>query len=189
MICLIWESKARDQRKSAFVFCPCLRVVSVYMLVTFTLPMIYFCFCFFVFGCEPMICLNCERKEDIKENIFFLLFFCRYFWERENSSHIGGVYCIDIFGCIYGHLLDRWDWDYNTVPWRICQNLLDHLGAVWSRFFHHPIFITHYLSLNFSHLFGIITQFSSLNIFHTICGTYMSIGVTFFFFSTQTHRS
>ena len=44
----------------------------------------------------------------------------------------------------------------------------------------------HHSSLNFSHPFGIITQFPSLNIFHTICGPYMSVGVTFslvFFFS------
>ena len=32
------------------------------------------------------------------------------------------------------------------------------LGAVWLHFFHHSIFITHHLSLNFLHPFGIITQ-------------------------------
>ena len=57
----------------------------------------------------------------------------------------------------------------------------------------------HHSSLNFSHLFGIITQFPSLNIFHTICGPHTSQPVQlflyffcFFFcfvFSTQTHRS
>ena len=37
--------------------------------------------------------------------------------------------------------------------------------------FHHSSLITHHSSLNFSHSFGIITQFPSLNIFHTICGS------------------
>ena len=36
--------------------------------------------------------------------------------------------------------------------------------------FHHSSLITHNSSLNFSHRFGIITHFPSLNIFHTICG-------------------
>ena len=36
--------------------------------------------------------------------------------------------------------------------------------------FRHSSLITHHSSLNFSHPFGIITQFLSLNIFHTIYG-------------------
>ena len=41
----------------------------------------------------------------------------------------------------------------------------------------------HHSSLNFSHTFGIITQFPSLNIFHTICEphTYHSVQLLFFF--------
>ena len=63
------------------------------------------------------------------------------------------------------------------------------LGAVWLHFFDHSISITHNSSLNFSHPFGIITQFPSLNIFHTICGPIpVSRYSFFFFFSTQTHR-
>ena len=39
--------------------------------------------------------------------------FCPYFErERESSTLLDSVYCIDIFGCIYGHLLYRLDWDY-----------------------------------------------------------------------------
>ena len=38
--------------------------------------------------------------------------------------------------------------------------------------FRHSISITHHSSLNFSHLFGNITLFSSLNIFHTIYGSH-----------------
>ena len=57
----------------------------------------------------------------------------------------------------------------------------------------------HYSSLNFSHPLGIITQFPSLNIFHTICGPIPISQCSFFFFfflifnfyvfSTQTHQS
>ena len=63
---------------------------------------------------------------------------------------------------------------------------LEFLGPVWTRKFHHSIFvtqfpslithnsslITHHSSLNFSHSFGIITLFLSLNIFHTIYGSH-----------------
>ena len=65
----------------------------------------------------------------------------------------------------------------------------DGLGAVWIHFFgysisitHHSSFITHHSSLNFSHPFGIITQFPSLNIFHTICGPIPVTRCSFFFF-------
>ena len=65
----------------------------------------------------------------------------------------------------------------------------DGLGAVWIHFFgysisitHHSSFITHHSSLNFSHPFGIITQFPSLNIFHTICGPIPVNQCSFFFF-------
>ena len=44
------------------------------------------------------------------------------------------------------------------------------IEPIWLHFFHHSVFITHHSSLNFSHSFGIIIQFPSLNIFHTICG-------------------
>ena len=90
--CLIWESKARDQRKSAFFF--------------------FFCFCV---GCERMICLNCERKRGYhcqgKYHVFCFVLILRE-RERESSTLLDSVYCIDIFGCIYGHLLYRLDWDY-----------------------------------------------------------------------------
>ena len=63
------------------------------------------------------------------------------------------------------------------------------LGAVWLYFFdhsisitHHSSLITHNSSLNFSHPFGIITQFPSLNIFHTICGPIPVSRYSFFFF-------
>ena len=51
-----------------------------------------------------------------------------------------------------------------------------------------PSLITHHSSLNFSHLFGIITQFPSLNIFHTICGP-IPVSRYIFFFQYPTHRS
>ena len=41
----------------------------------------------------------------------------------------------------------------------------------------------HHSSLNFSHLFGIITQFLSLNIFYTIYGPIPVSRYSFFFFS------
>ena len=56
------------------------------------------------------------------------------------------------------------------------------LGAVWLHFFDHSISITHNSSLNFSHPFGIITQFPSLNIFHIICGPIPVSWYNFFFF-------
>ena len=56
------------------------------------------------------------------------------------------------------------------------------LGAVWLHFFHHLSLITHHLSLNCSHPFGIITQFPSFNIFHTICGLIPISRYSFFFF-------
>ena len=46
----------------------------------------------------------------------------------------------------------------------------------------HLSLITHHSSLNFSHPFGIITQFPSLNIFHTICGPIPVSRYSFFFF-------
>ena len=69
-------------------------------------------------------------------------------------------------------------------------------GAIWLHFFDHSISITHYSSLithysslithhlllNFSHPFGIIIQFPSLNIFHTICGSIPVSRCSFFFF-------
>ena len=45
----------------------------------------------------------------------------------------------------------------------------------------HLSLITHHSSLNFSHPFGIITQFPSLNIFHTICGPIPISQCNFFF--------
>ena len=61
-------------------------------------------------------------------------------------------------------------------------------GVIWLHFFDHSIsithyssLITHYLSLNFSHPFGIIIQFPSLNIFHTICGPIPVSRCNFFF--------
>ena len=47
--------------------------------------------------------------------------------------------------------------------------------------FRHSISITHHLLFNFSHPFGIITQFPSLNIFHTICGSYTCHSAAFCF--------
>ena len=49
------------------------------------------------------------------------------------------------------------------------------LGFVWIIFFHHSISVIHHSSLITHHSkyptpFGTITHFSSLNIFHTICG-------------------
>ena len=63
--------------------------------------------------------------------------------------------------------------------------------------FHYLSLITYHSSLNFSHPFDIITQFSSLNIFHTISGPIPVSQCNFFFFfsffvfvfSTQTHQS
>ena len=62
-------------------------------------------------------------------------------------------------------------------------------GGVWIIFLitQFSSLITHYLSLNFSHLFGIITQFSSLNFHHSIfftlfVGPYLSVGAVFFCF-------
>ena len=56
---------------------------------------------------------------------------------------------------------------------------------------HHSSFITHNSSLNFSHPFGIITQFLSLNIFHTICGLIPVSWYSYFlfFFQYPTHRN
>ena len=89
----VWFEKAKQEIKEnqLFFFCPCLYVVLVYMLVTFTLPMIFFCFCFFVFGCEPMICLKCERKRGYHcQGKYDVFLYCPYFErERENSSHFG----------------------------------------------------------------------------------------------------
>ena len=48
--------------------------------------------------------------------------------------------------------------------------------------FYHSSLIIHYSSLNFSYPFGIITQFPSLNIFHTICGPIPINRYNFFFF-------
>ena len=59
-------------------------------------------------------------------------------------------------------------------------------------FFDYLISITRHSSLNFSHSFGIINQFPSLNIFHTICGSIPVSRCSFFFlfvFNTQTHQS
>ena len=47
--------------------------------------------------------------------------------------------------------------------------------------FYYISLITHNSSLNFSHLFGIITQFSLLNIIHTICGPMPVTRCSFFF--------
>ena len=47
--------------------------------------------------------------------------------------------------------------------------------------FRYSIFITHHSLLNFSHPFDIITQFLSLNIFHTVCGPYTCHNATFCF--------
>ena len=47
--------------------------------------------------------------------------------------------------------------------------------------FRHSISITHHSLFNFSHPFGIITQFLSLNIFHTICGSYTCHSAAFCF--------
>ena len=87
--CLIWESKARDQRKSAFFF-------SFFLVLDVNIWFVW----------------TVKEKEDIivKENIMF--FVLSLFWERERSTLLDSVYCIDIFGCIYGHLLYRLDWDY-----------------------------------------------------------------------------
>ena len=52
----------------------------------------------------------------------------------------------------------------------------------WSLNFHYSSLITHHSSLNFSHPFGIIIQFPSLNIFHTICGPILVNRCSFFFF-------
>ena len=71
-----------------------------------------------------------------------------------------------------------------SIPWKNSN-----LGAVWLHFFDrlhffdHSIFITHHSSLNFSHPFGIITQFPSLNIFHTICEPIPVSQCSFFFLS------
>ena len=47
---------------------------------------------------------------------------------------------------------------------------------------HNSSLITHYSPLNFSHPFGTITHFLSLNIFHTICGPIPVTRCSFFFF-------
>ena len=53
----------------------------------------------------------------------------------------------------------------------------------------HSISITHHSLLNFSHPFGIITQFLSLNIFHTVCGPYTFHCAAFCFFFFPVPRS
>ena len=52
---------------------------------------------------------------------------------------------------------------------------------------HHSLLITHHSSLNFSHPFGTITHFLSLNIFHTICGphTYHLVKALLFCYSRK----
>ena len=47
--------------------------------------------------------------------------------------------------------------------------------------FRHSISITHHSLLNFSHPFGIITQFPLFNIFHIVCGPYTCHSATFCF--------
>ena len=54
------------------------------------------------------------------------------------------------------------------------------LEPVWTRIFHNSISVTHHSSLKIPCLFGTITHFPSLNIFHTICGPSV-IGATFSF--------
>ena len=52
-----------------------------------------------------MICLNCERKRGYhcqgKYHVFCFVLILRE-RERERSTLLDSVYCIDIFGCIYG---------------------------------------------------------------------------------------
>ena len=116
MICLIWESKASDQRKTAsFFFLLSLYVcdISIYASNFHLTYAFFFCFCFFVFGCEPMICLNCERKRGYHcQGKYDVFLFCPYFERERIPLILDSVYCIDIFGCIYGQMLYRWDWDY-----------------------------------------------------------------------------
>ena len=64
---------------------------------------------------------------------------------------------------------------------------LHQLEPVWTRIFHHSISVTHNSSLKIPYLFGTITHFSSLSIFHTICGPHTCHWCNFFFYSTQTH--
>ena len=61
------------------------------------------------------------------------------------------------------------------------------IGACLDSFFWS--LITHHSSLKIPCLFGTITHFPSLNIFHTICGPHTCHRCSFFifFFSTQTH--
>ena len=59
------------------------------------------------------------------------------------------------------------------------------LELVWTNFFGHSIFITHHSSLKTPCLFGTITHFPSLNIFHTICGPYTCHQCSFFIFFFQ----
>ena len=59
---------------------------------------------------------------------------------------------------------------------------LHQLEPVWTRIFHHSISVTHNSSLKIPYLFGTITHFSSLSIFHTICGPHTCHWCNFFFF-------
>ena len=52
--------------------------------------------------------------------------------------------------------------------------------AVWPPFFCHSIFVTHHSKIPC--LFGTITHFPSLNIFHTICESHTCHPMHFFFF-------
>ena len=56
----------------------------------------------------------------------------------------------------------------------------------WSLNFRYSLLITHHSKIPY--LFGTITHFSSLNIFHTIC-VVTRCSFFFFFFCTQTHRT
>ena len=63
--------------------------------------------------------------------------------ERESSTLLDSIYCIDIFGCIYGHLLYRLDWDYARLYF---------LGAFMGLFFFFFFFLHIKLNNNTSWL-------------------------------------
>ena len=106
MICLIWESKARDQRKSAF-FLLSLFVcrISIYAS-NFHLTYDFFLLLFFCFWMWTYDLFEVWKKKRISlsRKIWCFFLFCPYFErERERTLLIlDSVYCIDIFGCIYG---------------------------------------------------------------------------------------
>ena len=118
MICLIWESKARDQRKSAF-FLLSLFVcrISIYAS-NFHLTYDFFLLLFFCFWMWTYDLFEVWKKKRISlSRKIWCFFVLSLFWERKNSSHFGQC------------LLHRYFWVHIwpnalQVRLRLCKTIL-----------------------------------------------------------------